>query len=798
MFDLTTPIEKLPKVGPKNLPRLKRLGIKTVKDLLWHFPSRYEDFTQTVGLGEIGEVGKVVSIVGEVAKIKTTNIWHRRMSITEAHIKDANEHVRAVWFNQSYIENSLVEGSRVSLSGKVALDKRGIYLSNPSYEKIYTANYQPQTELVHTGRLVPVYPETEGISSRYLRFLIKPLLTVFGGISDHLPESIRKKYDFPDLVQAIKTIHFPKSVAEIEVARKRIAFDELLLFQIKSLLGRRGLSKLKAPLITFKPELIKEFVDSLPFTLTNDQKICAFEILKDFEKKYPMNRLLNGDVGSGKTVVAIIAAYQTAKASFQTVFMAPTEILAQQHYTTIKSLLGNLQNKISKSATSSTLDPRLFAREFSSVDATDLPHLTIGLLTGNEAKQWPTDEDNLLHNNNLPTSDVALPRFSTFGKDKSKITSEKISKNLMRQKIARGEIDIIVGTHAVIQKEIKFKNLGLIVIDEQHRFGVRQRMQLVKGQGARDANIGKEHRRWDAQSPAPLTPHLLSMTATPIPRTLALTIYGDLDVSLIKEKPKDRKKIVTRVFAKDKSSEVYGFVEKEIAASRQVFVICPRIDRPNAETEPVFDTLRLWQSPKKLLWAEVKAVTTEHEKISKEVFPHLRIAMLHGKMKSKEKEKIMQDFRNGKYHILVSTSVVEVGVDIPNASIMLIENAERFGLSQLHQFRGRVGRAEHQSYCLLINGGGSRFENKRLKALENCDDGFKLAEQDLLLRGPGEFVGTKQSGLPDLAMSSLADLDLIKKARLEAKLLLKDDPNLKDYPLLKAQVANFQRIRHFE
>ncbi|HEY4484195.1 MAG TPA: ATP-dependent DNA helicase RecG [Candidatus Paceibacterota bacterium] len=732
MLDLLTPIEKLPKVGPKNLPRLKRLGIKTVKDLLWHFPSRYEDFTQTVGLGEVGEVGKVISIIGEVAKIKTTNIWRRRMSITEAHIKDGDEQTRAVWFNQPYIENSLVEGSLVSLSGKVALDKRGIYLSSPSYEKIF----ETKIDLVHTGRLVPVYPETEGISSRYLRFLIKPLLGATDKFSDHLPENVRKKYNFPSLDLAIKTIHFPESLEEAGVARKRVAFDELLLFQIKSLLGRRGLSKLKAPSVIFKPELVKGFVGSLPFVLTNDQRVCAFEIMKDFGRSYPMNRLLNGDVGSGKTIVAIIAACQTANSGFQTVFMAPTEILAQQHYATIKSLLGRLRTRV-------------------------------GLLTGSEAKQWPIDE----------------------------VTEEKISKNLMQKKISNGEIDIVVGTHAVIQKDVKFKNLGLIIIDEQHRFGVKQRMQLVKGQGTREEIPAKQYRHWDAQSPAPLTPHLLSMTATPIPRTLALTIYGDLDVSLIKEKPKDRKKIITKVFAKDKSAEVYGFVEKEILSGRQTFVICPRIELSNPQ-EAVKTSAQ--QNKMNILWAEVKAVTTEYEKLSQKVFPNFKIAMLHGKMKPKEKEKIMEDFKNGKYQILVSTSVVEVGVDVPNATVMLIENAERFGLSQLHQFRGRVGRAEHQSYCFLVNGGNNRFENKRLRALEISDDGFKLAEQDLLLRGPGEFVGTKQSGLPDLAMASLTDLDLIKKARLEAKLLLKEDPNLKSYPALKNQLAKFQKIRHFE
>ncbi len=734
MLDLSTPIEKLAKVGPRNLPRLKRLGIRTVKDLLWHFPSRYEDYTRKVDISEIREAGKIVSIVGKVAEIKTTSLWRYRRSVTEALIEDASGDIRAVWFNQPYIEKSLANGTLVSLSGKVNLDKRGLYLSNPSYEKL-------QEELVHTGRLVPVYPETEGITSKYLRFLIKPLLSLTEKVTDPLPVSLLVKYKLPNLDSAVRNIHFPESLEEAEKAKQRIAFDELFLFQLRSIIGRRNALKLKAHSVKFEPELTKSLVASLPFQLTNDQRVSTFEILKDLERKYPMNRLLNGDVGSGKTVVALIAANQTASAGLQTVFMAPTEILAQQHFDSLRSLSASTK-------------------------------IRLGLLTGSKAKQWPTDE----------------------------ITEEKISKKLMQKKIAEGKIDIVIGTHAVIQKEVKFKNLALVVLDEQHRFGVEQRASLLKNQE--------------------LTPHLLSMTATPIPRTLALTIYGDLDISLIKEKPQNRKKIITKVINKNKKAEAYKFLEKEIKLGRQAFVICPRIElsnpqeaiktsaqqnkmnpvreRPRRERVASATSGRLFSNRMNILWAEVKAVTTEHEKLSQKVFPQLKVAMLHGKMKPKEKEKIMQDFRNGKYHILVSTSVVEVGVDIPNASVMLIENAERFGLAQLHQFRGRVGRAEHQSYCLLVNGGGNQYENKRLKALENCEDGFKLAEQDLILRGPGEFVGNKQSGLPDLAMASLTDLDLIKKARLEAKLLLKEDPNLKNYPLLKEQLVKFQKIRHFE
>jgi len=771
VLNLDTPIEKLVGVGTKNLPRLKRLGLETVKDLLWHFPHRYEDYRRQVPAEEIREPGEIVSLRGEVVKIKTTSLWRRR-SVTEAFIQDHSGVVRAVWFNQPYLENSLPLQTVVSLSGKTALDKHGLYLSNPHHEKL-------QADFVHTSRLVPIYPETEGLTSKYLRFLIKPLLHSFGtpsfaspspkaleghskasegksegqALFDSLPQYILEKYNFPPLAAAIKKIHFPDSPEEAEQARERMAFEELFLFQLRSIANRRQALQLKAPVIKFEPETVKQLVNSLPFELTDDQKVAAFEILKDLEKKYPMNRLLNGDVGSGKTIVALMAAYQTVRQQKQVAFMAPTEILAQQHFDSVKMLLSRIGNY------------ELGIR--------------VGLLTGSEAQCSELHDGHVIR--------------------------KKLSKKTMQEKIAKGEVDLLIGTHAVIQKDVKFKNLALVVIDEQHRFGVEQRMKLLRNYESGIMN--QESEKSIIHNSKFLIPHLLSMTATPIPRTLALTIYGDLDISLIKEKPKNRKKIVTKVVSKKDEIQAYRFLKQEIKAGRQVFVICPRI-----ETQTIDNRLETMAKRKKegelaivykqstmsSLWAEVKAVTTEYEKLSQKVFPHLKIAMLHGKMKPKEKEKIMSAFKNGFYDILVSTSVVEVGVDIPNASVMLIENAERFGLAQLHQFRGRVGRAEHQSYCLLVNGGNSRSENTRLKALEKCDDGFQLAEEDLKLRGPGEFTGHKQSGLPDLAMASLTNLELIKKARLEAKLLLKEDPGLSNYPPLKKQLDQFQKIRHFE
>ncbi len=725
MIDLATPIEKLAHVGPRFFLRLKHLGIKTVRDLLWHFPVRYEDFSLAVPIGEIKEAGETVSIRGMVSDIKSIRLWPRRRAVTNATIKDESGFIRAVWFNQPYIAETLPAGSAVSLAGKVGLDKKGLYLSSPHYEKFFEAS-----RLTHTSGLVPIYPETEGITSKYLRFLIKPLLANVENLPDPLPEELIKKYNLLHLGDALCSIHFPKKNEEAELARQRFALEELLLFQLRVLRDHRQLQTLRAPVINFDEKLIAAFVGRLPFQLTNDQRIAAYEILQDLRRNYPMNRLLNGDVGSGKTVVALIAAYQTVSAGHQAVFMAPTEILAEQHYQTIKNLLSGNPKSLPCQQAGQIPNPKI----------------EIGLLTGSNTKQWPVDET----------------------------TTEKISKKLMLQKIAEGQIDIVVGTHAVIQKGVKFKNLGLVVIDEQHRFGVEQRMQLVKG-------------------PA-LVPHLLSMTATPIPRTLALTIFGDLDISLLKEKPKGRQTIVTKVIAASEREKTHKFIEEEIQKGRQIFVICPRIELSNSENSGSNGQL----SMKKLLWAEVRAVTEEYKKLAEKIFPHRRVAMLHGKMKAADKNKIMEDFRNRHHDVLVSTSVVEVGVDIPNASIMMIESAERFGLAQLHQFRGRVGRGEHQSHCLLFTDSDTALANRRLRALEKTDNGFELAEMDLKIRGPGEFAGIKQSGIPDFAMASLADVELIKKARLEAKLLLKKDPTLKNYPLLLARLAQIQRLVHFE
>jgi ATP-dependent DNA helicase RecG len=520
-----------------------------------------------------------------------------------------------------------------------------------------------------------------------------------------LPSEVKKQFQLIDLAQAIEQIHFPNNLSLAQKARQRLAFDELFLIQLSTLQQKQKLAQEQAPNIPFNQKLIKSFVKSLPFKLTNDQRLAAWEIFQDLAKNRPMNRLLNGDVGSGKTIVAIMAALETAQAGYQVALMAPTEVLAKQHFQTLKDFL-----KKSK--------------------------LKIGLLTSSEVQ--------------------------TFVRSPTPKTHKKITRPQLKKQVAQGKIDILVGTHALIQEKLSFHNLALAIIDEQHRFGVAQRAAL-------------QRKIYQIEDGLSTIPHLLSMTATPIPRTLALTIYGDLDISLIKELPKGRQKIITKIIAPAGRQKAYHFIKKQIKQKKQVFVICPLIN----ESEKL----------------EVKSVTQEYEKLSQEIFPQFKIAMLHGKLKSKEKEEIMKNFKQGKIDILVSTSVIEVGIDIPNATVMMIEGADRFGLAQLHQFRGRIGRGTDQSYCFLFTDSTAKKTHQRLKAILAAKDGFELAEKDLKIRGPGDFTGIRQWGLPDLAMASLEDLDLIKKARQAAQMVLKN--NLLN-PTLEKKLKEFQKIIHLE
>ena len=707
MISLDVPIKDLPRVSPAYAKRFLKLGVKTLKDLLYHLPRRYNDFSKTTRVIDL-RVGSIATVQGKIIDIKNIRTWKKRMNITEAYIQDESGAVRAVWFNQPYLTNVLKKDTLLNLSGKVNLDK-DIYFSNPAYEKI-----TPQMR--HTGRIVPIYPETTGLSSRYLRYIIQLYLASANQLKDWLPEPIKRSQRLVDLSAAVYQIHFPSSLKNVDSARRRLAFEELFLLQVFAISQKLKRLKEAAQPIPFNEPLIRDFVAKLPFTLTNAQKKSAWEVFQDLAKNEPMNRLLEGDVGSGKTAVAALAALEVAKSGYQTAFMAPTEILAQQHFKTLTALLSDYD-------------------------------LNICLLTSGDAKEFKNGK------------------------------TVEVEKKSLIEKIKNNETQIVVGTHALIQKKIIFQDLALAVVDEQHRFGVQQRAALQKNITGLKDNSAKK------------IPHLLSMTATPIPRTLALTIYGDLDLSLLDEMPKGRQQIITRLVPPIKRNAAYNFIRQQIQAGRQAFVVCPRIEPVEA------DDSRLRLDDKRL---EIKAAKAEFEKLSKEIFPDLKIALLHGQLKMKEKEKAMADFAAGKTDILIATSVIEVGIDIPNATIMMIEGADRFGLAQLHQLRGRVGRGEHQSYCLLFTDSPSATTQARLKIMTTCLDGFKLAEQDLSLRGPGEFFGTSQSGLPDLQMASLLDLITVKQARQEAVKLLQTDQELKNYPLLKEQLKKFQDKIHLE
>lgn len=750
---LSSPIEEL-STSPAYKKRLKRLGIHKVFDLLFHFPYRYDDFSKVTPIAKV-KLGKTLCLQGKILEIESRRTFRRGLHLTEALLKDETGAIRVIWFNQPYIEKYLKKGDKVSLAGRITLGEKGLYLNSPAYEKA------GKGKTLHTGRLVPVYPETAGLSSKWLRKNIQTLLQKYAEkLPETLPQEILKKENLPPLSKALWQIHFPDSQAEAEKARHRFQFEELFLIQLYVLRERLKLWQERAVALPLNLEYLKKFIASLPFKLTDAQKKSAWQILKDLEKPKPMNRLLEGDVGSGKTVVATIAALNVVKAGYQVAFMAPTEILAKQHFQEVSRLLEDFK-------------------------------VNIGLLTGKEDKMVSK---------------------------KLKRQIIEISRKKILEKILRGEIDITIGTHALIQEKVKFGKLALVILDEQHRFGVEQRAKLVQGQEGKGPRARKR----------PI-PHLLSMTATPIPRTLALTIYGDLDLSLIDELPKGRKKVITKIVSPEQREEVYQFIREQIKKGRQAFVICPRIEAKSSDSddnkvqgsqvkELTGKTSReIKQSPERdssagkreserltpkhrqmLSWTEVKAVKEEYQKLSQDIFPDLKIGMMHGKLALKEKEQIMRDFKNKKIDILVSTSVVEVGIDIPNASVMLIEGAERFGLAQLHQFRGRVGRSHYQSYCFLLTESPSAKTRSRLKALMKAKNSFELAEKDMELRGPGDFLGTRQWGLPDLAMAGLANIPLIERTKSLAQEILKKDPALKKYSQLEKRLEKFQEKVHLE
>jgi ATP-dependent DNA helicase RecG len=707
MFTLQTPINELNGIGAAISKRLAILGLNTVKDLLLYFPFRYDDFTKTVKIKDL-QAGAVANIVGQIELIQNRRAHHRKMAITEALINDGTESLKIIWFNQSFIAKTLKIGDTVSLSGKVE-DQEILTMISPVYEKI--GGGKP----VHTQGLVPNYHLTEKITQKQIRFLISQVISLSQVLPDPLPAETIKNVGLQSLGQAIKNIHFPKGAAEAEMARRRLAFDELFSRQLKSQLIKKERDKARAERIIFKEKETKEFVDSLPFKLTEDQRQAAWTILQDLSAARPMARLLNGDVGSGKTLVAIIALLNVVLNNKQGALLAPTEILAEQHFNSLSKLLAGFP-------------------------------LQIALLTNSYRLLNSQISESIAD----PASMAESPESSP-----SPCLKEERSRTEILKMIKAGEIDIAIGTHALMQEDVKFKNLALAVIDEQHRFGVKQRKALMEKSGR-----------------AGLTPHLLSMTATPIPRSLALALFGDLDVSAIKKLPAGRKPILTKIVPEEKRSAAYGFIRQQIKAGRQAFVVCPLI-----EESDLFG---------------VKSVKEEFTKLDESVFPEIKMAALHGKLKTKEKEAIMRGFLEKEYKILVSTSVIEVGVDVPNATIMMIEGAERFGLAQLHQFRGRVGRGTEQSYCFLFTTAPNQKNTRRLEAMEKISDGFALAKMDLSLRGSGEIFGTAQSGFPELKIATLWDYELSKQAQEEAIAILTADPELKNHPLLLPEAEIFK------
>jgi len=675
---LDSPVTVVKGISTALSGRFGKLGVKTVRDLLYFFPHRHLDYSKLKFISQLTE-GEEQTIVANVWQAQETRPGGRRS--TEAIVGDETGNIRVLWFNQPYLAKKLTTNNRIMLSGRVSLFKgRHMFLS-PEWE------IMEGQDLVHTARLVPVYPLTQGLRPRQVRRVMKEFIDRWASqVTDFLPTELRKRLGLLELPVAISQAHYPENEDTKDKARVRLAFDELFLLQLGVMSKKRQWQESR-PGTPFdaKKTVLKQFLGSLPFKLTSAQDKVLGEIFNDLGQSRPMCRLLQGEVGSGKTVVATAALLVAAANGYQGAFMAPTEILAEQHFATVCQMLSKLGHEEGEG----------YLRSYSGF--LERP-LKVALLMG-DIKQ--------------------------SGKRK------------IQKQIQEGDIDIVIGTHAIVQKGVDFNKLGLAVVDEQHRFGVEQRSALrEKG----------------------FNPHMLVMTATPIPRTLALTLYGDLDLSVINELPPGRQTVKTKWLKPNQRESAYAFVRKQVAEGRQAFILCPLIE----ESEAIV----------------AQAAVVEYERLSQEVFLDLRVGLLHGRLASLEKDTVMASFRSGKLDILVSTPVIEVGIDIPNATVMLIESADRFGLSQLHQFRGRVGRGREQSYCMLLAENPSEVGRERLDIIENVQDGFKLAEEDLKMRGPGEFFGTRQSGLPDLRMAKISDVALLELARSEAIKLFQVDPGL--------------------
>lgn len=714
---LETPIEQLPGVGKVTAQSFKRLGVRTVYDMLYHFPHRYDDFTSQKQIADL-EIGATETVVASVVDIRTFGT-RSGMSGIELLVGDQSGNLKVVFFRQPWLAKQFTIGAQIVLSGKIDSFQGLRQMTGPDWEPY------SDDELIHTGRLVPVHPLTKGLYERNARSIIKRIVDRAAPlVPDYLPANVRERAGLMPLSEALAQMHFPTSKEQLEHARRRLGFDEFLFIQLGVLQRKVLWQGEHGYAMDFHEQTHEALLSKLPFDLTGAQVRALEEIFADMQRPVPMARLLQGDVGSGKTAVAAATTLQAIANGFQAAIMAPTEILAEQHYKGLKALLGQVRVPRALHEAAAPADAQASAHQ---AELDELKRL-LGMVP----------EDDL----DGAGVRVALLTGSLGAKERRRVL----------EAIAKGDVDLVVGTHALITESVQYAQLGLVVVDEQHRFGVEQRQRL-KDKG--------------------FNPHMLVMTATPIPRTLTMTIYGDLDTSVLDELPPGRQEIKTRWIVSAERDKAYKHMRREISRGRQAYVVCPLVD----ESEKI----------------DLPSAEEMYAKLQGEIFPDLRVTLIHGKMLPREKDEAMVAFRSHDYDILVATAVIEVGIDVPNATTMLIEGADRFGLAQLHQFRGRVGRGMHQSYCVLVSDKDNEVTKQRLEAMEQTRDGFKLAEIDLQLRGPGEFFGTRQSGTPDLKVAQLADTRLLHAANLEAQKILRDDPQLArpEHAQLKAKVEAF-------
>jgi ATP-dependent DNA helicase RecG len=688
-FGLDADVTRLPSVGPAQAQKLAKLGVRSIRDLLYLLPRRYEDYSQLRTIDRL-RYGEQVTIIATAWKIESRSIGDDRKMVN-AVVGDGTGELMMTWFNP-YVERQLQRGRAYRFGGKIDSYRGRPLMRNPKFEPI-------ENQELHTGRITPIYPQTEGLSTSWLRKIIKHAVDAWGDdLPDFLPAGVRRETELMHLGEALSQIHFPDNQLRLEQAHRRLSFDEFFLLQLGVLGQRKRFREQTARALNTDAALVAAFVGSLPYPLTSAQQRALSEITDDLGRSQPMSRLVQGDVGSGKTVVAAAALWLAVANGVQGAIMAPTEILAEQHARSFSRMFEGIEH------------PR-YARP-----------VRVALFTG---------------------------------------SMERTERAAALADLAEGEIDIAVGTHALIQEGVTFRELAVAVVDEQHRFGVEQRAALrQKG----------------------VPPHVLVMSATPIPRSLALTLYGDLDVSVIDEMPPNRIPIKTKWLTSAQRERAYAFIRRQVAEGRQAFIIYPLVEE-GANSDETPDAS--YQGP--------AAAVEEHERLSREVFPELRLGLLHGRLKGDAKEAVMRAFSAGELNVLVATSVVEVGIDVPNATVMVIEGAERFGLAQLHQFRGRVGRGPYPSYCILLSDAAADEGARRLQAMETNDDGFALAQIDLEMRGPGDFFGTRQSGLPPLQTAELADLRTLELARAMAQRVYAEDPQFShpDNHALAERVAAF-------